>query len=155
MIKTVIKIIFPVLILIVVSLCEKDRDQIMQIDGFIIGFNPCTINHQYRIGYVIISGDLKDTIVTYNLSDIDFKMPATVFLKASDTLYIIPELCFANFRESAYFPIECQNKFKIMAEYRFAREEEKVVHLCTHEINEADFWYQFLNNQVIIISATK
>jgi hypothetical protein len=155
MIKSIIKIIFPVLIVIVVSLCEKDRDQTMQIDGYIIGFNPCTINHQYRIGYAIISGDLKDTIVTYNLSDIDFKMPASVLLKPSDTLYVIPELCFANFRNSAYFPVEYQNKFKIKAEYRFAHEEEKVVHLCTADINQADFFEQILNNQVIIISASK
>jgi hypothetical protein len=155
MLKTFIKILFPIFIGIVASLCENDRDQTMKIDGFIIGFNPCTINHQYRIGYVIISGNLKDTIVTYNLSDSNFKMPASVLLRPSDTLYIIPELCFADFVNSAYFPVEYQDKFKIKAEYRFAHEEEKVVHLCTADINQADFWYQFLNNQVIIISASK
>lgn len=155
MLKRFAKILFPILIGIVVSLCENDRDQTEQIDGFIVGFDPCTINHQYRIGYVIISGDLKDTIVTYNLSDINFKMPASVLLELSDTLYTIPEICFANFINSAYFPSEYQDKFKIKVEYRFAKEKEKVVNWCTHDINQADFWYQFLNNQVIIISAAK
>ncbi len=155
MIKTFIKMLLLILIGLVVSLCEKDNDQPIQIDGYIVGFDPCTINQHYRIGYVIISGDLKDTIVTYNLSDFNFKMPASVLLNPSDTLYIIPESYFQNFRSSAYFPIEGRNKFRIKAEYRFASEEEKVYNLCTHDINEADFSYQFLHNQVIIISATK
>ncbi len=71
--------------------------------GYIIGFDPCTINHKYKIGYLIVTDDLKDTLLTYSLSDDIYRMPASVFLNKSDILYKIPELYFENYRESPFF----------------------------------------------------
>ncbi len=73
-------------VLITVFSCKRDDSILKQTEGCIVGFDPCTINHHYRIGYVIITGDLKDTLITYNLSDDTYKMPASVISNTSDTL---------------------------------------------------------------------
>lgn len=132
--------------------CEKEGIKYNNTEGYIVGFDPCTINHHYRIGYVFISTDLNDTLITYNLSDEVFKMPASVLLNPTDTLYKIPESYFQNYSNSAYFPIEAHYKFKIKITYKPAIEEDKVYNMCTTDINQADF-----NNaiQVIIKSASK
>ncbi|RPH25544.1 MAG: hypothetical protein EHM93_19925 [Bacteroidales bacterium] len=132
--------------------CKKDDIDLKQAEGYIVGFDPCTINHHYRIGYVIITADLKDTLITYNLSDNTYKMPASVMCSTSDTIYKIPEGYFSNFRNSAYFPKSVQYEFKIKLVFTKANENEMVFNVCTHDINQADF-----NNakQVIIKSATK
>jgi len=135
--------------------CEKEKDEIKQTEGYIVGFDPCTINHHYRIGYVIISTDLKDTLVTYNLSDNKYRMPSSVINNLSDTLYKIPESYFQNFINSAYFPNIARYEFKIKVSYYKAKENEKIINICTTDINQVDFAYQFDHNQVIIISATK
>jgi len=132
--------------------CEKDYIQTNQTEGYIVGYDPCTINHHYRIGYIIISEDLNDTLITYNLSDDTYQMPASVLINPADTLYRIPYLFFQNFRSSAYFPDSLRFNYKVKISYLIATEDEKVYNICTSEINQADF-----NNatQVIIKSATK
>ncbi|MDY0370669.1 MAG: hypothetical protein RBR10_12590 [Bacteroidales bacterium] len=131
--------------------CKKDTNDLIHTEGYIVGFDPCTINHHYSIGYVIITGDLKDTLITYNLSDDTYKMPASVISNTSDTLYNIPEGYFSNYRNSAYFPTSVSSRLKIKFTYRYAFKEEKVINMCTSDINQADF-----NNakQVIIKSAS-
>jgi hypothetical protein len=135
--------------------CEKDNNNLNFLEGYIVGFDPCTINHHYRIGYVIISTDTKDTLVTYNLSDYVFNMPASVLLNPLDTLYKIPESNFLNYRNSAYFPLDVRYEYKIIVTYIYATEDKRIFNLCTTDINQGDFSYQILHNQVLIKSATK
>lgn len=138
------------IVLLTASGCNKE-EPLMYAKGYIVGFDPCTINHQYRIGYVIVSTDLKDTLVTYNLSDIMYKMPASVVFN-SDTLYKIPALYFQNYWCTAYFPDTLRYKYGVMVSFAIAKEGEMVNYFCTTEINDSDF-----NNakEVIIKSATK
>jgi len=150
--NTFLKLTMMVLLGLLSIKCKKDDIQLKQVDGYIVGFDPCTVNQHYKIGYVIISSDLADTLITYNLSDATFQMPASVMLSPSDTLYKIPELYFQNFRNSGYFPLTVHTEFKIKVAYAYATEEQKIYNLCTTDINQTDF-----NNalQVIIKSATK
>lgn len=145
-------ILLFLLIGLIVAQCKENEINNRRIEGYIVGFDPCTINHHYRIGYYIISSDLQDTLLTYNLSDTNFMFPANVLSNNSDTLYIIPESYFQNYRNSAYFPESARYEFHVEIEYRLANNNEKIVLLCTSDINQADF-----NNavQVMIISATK
>jgi hypothetical protein len=129
--------------------CEKDEQPLKYATGYIVGYDPCTINHQYRIGYVIISKDLKDTLVTYNFSDSIYKMPASVVFN-SDTLYKIPALYFQNYWGTAYFPDTLRYKYGVVVSYSIAKESEKVYNVCTQEIISLPFY-----NQVIIKSAAK
>lgn len=128
--------------------CEKNEDNnLRNLDGYIVGFDPCTVNHHYRIGYVIISTDLKDTLVTYNLSDDIWKMPSSVQLNSSNILYTIPESYFKAER-GYYFPESARNEFKIKVTYRYPKEEEKTAFICNIDL--------FLNyKEIIITSATK
>lgn len=139
------------IILFVTYSCEKDEHPVKYAVGYIVGYDPCTINHQYRIGYVIITKDLKDTLLTYNLSDSIYRMPASVVFNR-DTLYKIPWNFFQNYQVTAYFPDTLYYKFGVEISYSLAKESEKVYNVCSHEINDSDF---INTKQVIIKSATK
>jgi hypothetical protein len=117
--------------------------------GYIVGYDPCTINHHYRIGYVIITEDLKDTLVTYSLSDESFKMPASVLLKPNDTIYKITESYFENYQNSVFFSNSLRYKYPVGINYCRAKENEMVYNLCTTDIIFLNF------PQVIIKSITK
>ena len=119
--------------------CEKEDIKLKYIKGYIVGFDPCTINHHYRIGYVIISTDLKDTLVSYNLSDDTFKMPASVSLNSPDTLYKIPESHFQNYRNSPFFSDSLRFKYVINISYSIAKEDVMIFYLCTTDILFLDF----------------
>lgn len=108
-------------------------------EGRIIGFDPCTISHHYPIGYVIVTSDLKDTLISYNISDKDFKMPASVLLMPSDTIYTVPESNFENYGSTFLFPQDEQEKFKIKFEYADADGAEKVYNLCITDVMFLDF----------------
>ena len=146
---TLLKISFIFLLLSLMGAgCEKEEDKnLRNLDGYIVGFDPCTVNHHYQIGYVIISTDLKDTLVTYNLSDETFKMPASVLLQSPDTLYKIPEFYFNN-GWGGMFQASLRYEFKIKGTYRDAKENEKSIHLCTNDLSP-NF------KQIIITTATK
>ena len=141
--------VFALLFALMGAGCEKDEDKdLRELDGYIVGFDPCTFNHHYRIGYVIISTDLKDTLLTYNLSDETFKMPASVLLQPSDTLYKIPESLFQNAFGGMFLQSSSRSEFKINGTYRYPKENEKSYPLCTNDV--------FLNfTQIIITSASK
>ncbi|WP_445956397.1 hypothetical protein [Yeosuana sp.] len=132
--------------------CEKDDNNStpsIKNTGYIVGFDPCTINQSYKIGYIIITEDLKDTLVTYNLSDDTYKMPASVLLNPTDTLYKIPESYFQGYRNTPFFPESLRNAYPINFSYSITKEDEMIFYLCTTDI-------LFLNfSQVIIKSATK
>ena len=150
-----ILITLGLLVAILIS-CEKNEkihDEILQnAEGYIVGFDPCTINQQYRIGYVFISTDLIDTLITYNLSDTKYKIPASI-ISGGKTLYRIPWSYFEGYVGSAYFPESARYEFKIKVAYRKADQDELDFNWCTTDINQHDFYRQFEHNQVIIKSA--
>jgi len=144
--------ILLILIIIFSSLatsCERENEETRHIKGYIVGFAPCTIRHQYKIGYIIISENKKDTLVTYNLSDEIFKMPASVVFNQTDTLYNIPEAYFQNYMDSPYFPDEARYQFKILISFRYAEEDELTIYGCTTDILFINF------PEIKIISASK
>ena len=102
--------------------CNKEKEDLYEFDGYIVGFVPCTVQYHYRIGYEIISSNLKDTLVTYNLSDEKFQMPASVIGSSGETLYKIPE-SFFQASSSRY-------ELKIKGTFRFAKDNEVPTHLC-------------------------
>jgi len=153
--KSIVKLTLVALRAILSSKCDKEVIKLKQAEGYIVGFDPCTVNHHYRIGYVIISSDLIDTLITYNLSDATFRMPATIMLNPFDTLYKIPESYFQNYRNSAYLPIETRFDYKVKVTYTHATEVEKIFHECSADFNQGDFSNQILHNQVIIKSVSK
>ena len=159
--KTLLKLgLFIPLLLFMACGCEKDNDEpinddepIKSIEGYIVGFDPCTINNHYRIGYVIMSTDSNDILLTYNLSDSIYKMPASVMCNISDTLYQIPEYYFQYYRSSGYFPEAVRYEFKVKATYTKAIGNELVYDImCPADINISEFNDAI---QVIIKSATK
>lgn len=120
---------FLTLLFVIVFLfisCEKDDNISSKKKGYIVGFDSCTINHHYKIGYIIITEDLKDTLITYNLSDNTYKMPASVLLNPSNTLYKIPELYFQNYRNSPFFPESLRYEYPVNFSYSIANEDEIV-----------------------------
>lgn len=136
------------LILLLVVSCSSDDDMSIEKRAYIVGYDPCTINHHYRIGYVIITEE-KDTLVTYSLSDKSFKMPASVLLNPNDTIYKIPESYFENYRNSVFFPNSLRYKYPVAISYSSAKENEMVYNLCTTDMIFLNF------PQVIIKSITK
>lgn len=145
------KIIFASSLLILFGACDKEDNMLCQTEGYIAGFDPCTIHHHYRIGYIIISTDMKDTLITYNLSDHTFKMPASVLLDLSDTLYKIPASHFQNYPYSTFFPDTLRYKYKVRVSYLNATENEMIYNLCSTDIN----YVNYNAKQVIIKSASK
>ncbi len=142
------KYLYLFIFLLVIS-CDKENEKLIKNSvGFIVGFDPCTINHQYRIGYIFISEDLKDTLVTYNISDETFKMPANILLNSNDTIYKITEEYFQNFRACPYFPISERYKYKVEISYSLAKENEMIYYLCTTDI-------LFLNFKQIVVKSIK
>jgi hypothetical protein len=141
--------------LLFLACTEKENPELQEAEGYIVGFDPCTINHHYRIGYVIISKDYLDTLVTYNLSDRVFTMPASVELKSSNPLYTIPEDRFSGYRDSAYFPELYRNDYPIKISYRKALDHELIINLCTADINMGDFSRQMMNNQIIVVKVSR
>src|ERR1035437_7507267 len=117
---TILKISAFIMIFVLMGAgCEKkDTKNPGELDGYIVGFEPCSFNHHYQIGYVIVSTDLKDTLETFSLSDKTFKMPASVLLNSPDTLYKIPESYFSN-SFGAMFPALSRYEFKVKGTFRY------------------------------------
>jgi hypothetical protein len=129
--------------------CERENKETKHLKGSIVGFAPCTIRHHYKIGYVIISEDEKDTLVTYSLSDEVFKMPASVVVNQTDTLYKIPETYFQNYMDSPYFPMAARYQFGIEILYRYAEKDELTILGCTMDVVSLNLL------EIIVINASK
>ena len=133
-------VIVALLSALAIAGCNKEREELSEFDGYIVGFVPCTVHHHYRIGYEIISSNLKDTLVTYNLSDEKFQIPASVIGSSGETLYNVPESFFQT-STSRY-------ALKIKGTYRFAKDFEVPVLGCNDDLS--------LNYKTVIFtSATK
>jgi hypothetical protein len=131
------KIVIAFLISLFFISCSKHTEALTRCDGYIVGFDPCTVNIDHSTGYYIISSDLRDTLLTYNLPD---------------TLYKFPAEYFQNYLNSSYFPLSARHEFIIHINYVVTPANEKKYSLCSGDINTSEF-----NNavQVIIKSATK
>lgn len=139
------------LLLIIANCCEKENIELIHAEGYIIGYNPCAIQNHLRIGYVIVSSDLKDTLVTYSLSDDIYKMPASVVFN-TDTFYRIPASYFQNYSYSSRLPESTRYEFKIRFTYGFATSKEIIDYYCPSDIMVFEFYKQ---PQIIIKSAVK
>lgn len=125
--KTILFITITLFFMISGVGCEKEKIAVQRIDGYVIGYDPCTIQQHSRIGYVVVSEDLKDTVMTYNISDVTYKMPASILSQLGDTLYKIPETHFNSF---AYFPANTRYDFKVHVVYRYPKENESYSSPC-------------------------
>src|SRR4030042_6768165 len=98
------------LISLLLAACKKEDDNLYQIEGYIVGFEPCTIRHNYDIGYVIISSDLRDTLLTYNFPD---------------NIYDFPQEYFQNYFNSGYFPSLARYEFHVQITYSIAKDRSE------------------------------
>jgi len=114
--------------------CTKEDNNLIKNSGYIIGFDPCTINANYRIGYIIVTDDLADTLLTYNLSDTYHKLPATVLLNPLDTLYKLPISNFENYKSSPFFENTLRYNYSINFTYSKAIDNELIFNLCTSDV---------------------
>ncbi len=127
-----------------VGCTEDDNNDLMQVDCYIAGYDGgagVIIEEDYGVahGYFIITTDLKDTLLTYDLP-ID--------------IYDFPVKCFCARPECTptWFPNSFKKEFKVRISYTIASEEEKVYPVYRHDIFTAG-----LNgiSQIIIKSAIK
>ncbi|MDR3651786.1 MAG: hypothetical protein P4L34_02300 [Paludibacter sp.] len=107
--------------------CVDEKIAIQRMDGYIIGYDPCTRQQHSKIGYIIVSVNLNDTVITYNISDATYKMPASILSQIGDTLYRIPENYFESF---TYFPTITRNDFKVHITYRYPKQNESYSSPC-------------------------
>lgn len=130
--------------------CDKEDNLMKYTEGYIVGYDPCSvlppIYESRKIGYVIISEDLRDTLLTYNLSHASTLDPSIVAFN-SDTLYVIPALHFN--RECSFFTDSLRYKYGVKISYSIANENEMVFLACPTNI------ISIVYDQIIIKSATK
>jgi hypothetical protein len=107
--------------------CEEEKTAVRRIDGYVIGYDPCTIQQHSRVGYILVSEDLKDTVMTYNIADAAYKIPASILSQSGDTLYKIPESYFKQF---TYFPTTARYDFKVHISYRYPNVNETYSSPC-------------------------
>jgi len=115
--------------------CAKKEDKIST-DCYLVGFDPCSYA-THQIGYVLISSNLQDTLITYNFSD---------------SIFTIPAVYYANYVNTGYFPTEARYKYRTKFNCRIAHGHELIYLMCLANLNQAEFLYAV---QVITISASK
>lgn len=111
-------------IILLIFSCSKNENDLKECNGNIVGFDPCSLKDGIATGYIIISSDKKDTLLTYNLPD---------------SLYPFQTDYFLNFIVTGYFPIGIRNSFPINISYAVAQENQKVYPLCMGDINTSEF----------------
>lgn len=122
---------------------EKTVDAVdLQMDGYIIGFDRCSgvkidDGKGKAGGYYIVSTNLKDTVLTYNLPENIFDFPAGCFP--------------ATFSSPVWFSDTYNKEFKVNIQYKIAFKEEIVYPLC-----QGNILIQNVNaTQIIVKSARK
>lgn len=126
---------------------SKNENKEYQLKGYIVGYDPCTINYIKGCGYIIISSDLRDTLLTYNLSGNNYNVLNAPIVFDSDTLYRIPKVHFN--KDIPFFPVSLRFSYPIRITYRFASEHERTYNLCSTDVLSLSF------KEVITKSATK
>lgn len=145
--KNILFTVITLCLLIGVNGCEEGEKDGIQLEGYIIGYDPCTIQQHSRVGYIIVSADLKDTVVTYNISDVTYKMPASIFSHSGDTLYKVPGNYFDTL---TYFPTQARYDFKVHITYRYPKVNESYSSPCL-----ALYLSNQPNREIIVESITK
>ncbi|WP_276360222.1 hypothetical protein, partial [Daejeonella sp. H1SJ63] len=125
--------------------CKKAKnpcDESNLKEAYIIGFHQCTAGKQSYEGkgFVIITNNFKDTLLTYNLAD---------------SLYQFPPSHFANYQFSFLFPDSVRSKYKVHLSYRNLRENEKTYPLCRGDIYDAEITYAVRDRQIKILCIRK
>jgi hypothetical protein len=105
-------------------MCKRHESDNLYKEGYVVGFEPCSYQHNYKLGFAIITSDLSDTLMTYNLPD---------------SIFVFPPEYFYNYYNSGYFPSKARYEFKIKFTYTIANKDQQVYNLCTPDINESDF----------------
>jgi hypothetical protein len=121
-----------------------DQQKAIQTEGYIVGYDPgsgIVVQNGFGEagGYFIISADLKDTLLTYNLPKGLYNFPEDICSRSTHPIY--PSL----------FPDSYREAFKIQFSYDIASEEE-LVHNIYIGIT---LILPFNATQVIIKSASK
>lgn len=123
--------------------CKKESDPCKESnlkEGYIIGFDQCTAGKQSfeGKGFVLVTNNFRDTLLTYNLPD---------------SLYSFPPSHFAYFQFSYLFPDSVRFKYKVYFAYRSVEESEKFYPLCRGDILTDELSRLFLNgrNQIKIL----
>jgi len=121
--------------------CGKmETEPIHVIEGYIVAYDQCTYAFQVN-GFYIVSTNLKDTILTYNLPD---------------SLFNIPRSYFQKYKETPYFADSLRYKFKLRATYALTQENELIYPPCLGIISLSIRVIDFANPmQVTIKSAIK
>ncbi|MDR2086152.1 MAG: hypothetical protein LBP72_03145 [Dysgonamonadaceae bacterium] len=104
------------------SMSDDFPEQNDQWEGYIVGWEGCSgssINGEYgeAKGYYIVSSDLKDTLLTYNLPSDVFKFSATCFNRG-------------RFFTPVWFEDVFRYAFRGYFEYEIVPEEEKIIPIC-------------------------
>jgi hypothetical protein len=123
---------------LLLTFCKRDREtNVFYKEGYVVGFDQCSYQHNYNLGFAIITKDLSDTLMCYNFPDGIFRFP---------------EAYFQNYINSGFFPSSARYEFKIKFSYTVATKEELIFNLCTTDINASDFTKSI---QVILLSVEK
>ncbi|WP_276358959.1 hypothetical protein [Daejeonella sp. H1SJ63] len=141
---TIYLFVFAIIVLTAYS-CKKAKnpcDDSNLKEAYIIGFDQCTAGKQSfdGKGFVIVTNNFKDTLVTYNLPD---------------SLYKFPPSHFANRQFTFLFPDSVRSKYKIRFAYKTSDTKEYVYSLCTHDILTADFSWFVKDRQIKILCIRK
>ena len=105
-------------------------------EGYIVGYDACSrITAWLPKGYVLISSDLKDTLLTYNLPD---------------SLFNFPKGCFFYTTMTGLVPLQEHNRFafKFAMNYSITPEAELEAYPCLHYYPES---MDFMNATQVII----
>jgi hypothetical protein len=122
--------------------CQKETRKVFFDTGYIVGFDPCTgaYSEDSRKGFVIITLQSKDTLLTYNL-------PSNIIG--------FPKSFFQSYKDTFLFPDSVKYNYKINLSYSFVDENEKIASFCFGDIYQGDFISYVHNKQIQILSAEK
>jgi len=133
-------VLFIAALLVLYSCGKLETEPIQNIEGYIVAFDQCTAPSRVN-GFYIVSTNLKDTILTYNLPD---------------SLFNIPRSYFQGWMQSPYLADSLRFKFKLNASYTFTKKEDIYCFPCIGIISTAIRNKYFYNaKEVKIKSAIK
>jgi hypothetical protein len=139
------------------SCVEEENGELFEMNGFIAGFDYCSFHSNGRVGYVIISNDLSDTISTYSLSPDRLSLPSPVGLNPNRPIFTIPEEAFYQEGIVRSREVLTQN-FPIKVIYRPATQEDKQRYffVCIGTLSTASFAQGIWDKkQAIIVKASR
>jgi len=138
------------------SCVEREDFETFEMEGSIVGFDYCSFHSNGRVGYVIISNDLADTISTYSLSPERLRLPAPVGLNSNRQIFTIPEDAFYQAGLTRTQEVLLEN-FPIKVTYRKATQEDKVrfATICLGEIFVSFARGVWDEKQVIVLKALR